>query len=85
MALISFRSDATVEDAASFGDETLRDALSRLNPRYERALALRYLAGLDTTEAAAAMGLANPVFSVVLSRATKALARELGRLEGERR
>ncbi len=64
-------------------DSELRVALGRLNPRYQRAISLRYMAGLDTTEAARAMGLTNAVFSVVLSRATKALRRELD--AGERR
>ena len=58
-------------------DVELRSALGRLNPRYERAISLRYLAGLDTTEAARAMGLTNAAFSVVLTRATRALRREL--------
>ena len=74
---------AGADDLASTGDETLRLALRRLNPRYERAISLRYLAGLDTTEAARAMGLTNPVFSVVLTRATKALRRELDSLGGD--
>ncbi len=55
----------------------LRLALCRLNPRYQRAISLRYLAGLDQDEAATAMGLAKPAFAVVLSRALKALRREV--------
>lgn len=55
----------------------LRAALDNLNPRYQRALALRYLAELDQAEAAAAMGLAKPAFAVLLHRATAALQREL--------
>lgn len=72
------------DDLASLEDATLREALGRLNSRYERALSLRHLAGLDTTEAARAMGLTNAAFSVVLTRATKALRRELERSRGER-
>lgn len=59
----------------------LRSALDELSERYQRAIALRYLADLDIAEAAAAMGLARPAFSVVLTRATAALRRELERGE----
>lgn len=84
MALMADAPAAPVEDLAQTEDDTLRQAMGRLNPRYERALALRYLAGLDTTEAARSMGLTNPVYSVVLSRATKALRTELDAIRGER-
>lgn len=57
----------------------LREALDRLHPRYQRAIALRYLAELGPDEAASAMELAKPAFAVVLSRALKALRRELER------
>ena len=60
----------------------LRLALDELPPRYQRAIALRYLADLDPTEAARAMGLAKPALAVVLTRALKALKRELDRLTG---
>lgn len=59
----------------------IRHALARLSPRYQRAIDLRYLADLDHEAAAKAMGLAKPAFAVVLSRALKALRRELGRIE----
>ena len=55
----------------------VRAALATLTARYQRAIDLRYLAGLDQAQAAKAMGLANPAFAVVLSRALKALRREL--------
>ena len=61
--------------------EELRRAMARLPPRYQRAIDLRYLADLDHGEAAKAMGLAKPAFAVVLSRALKALGRELARLD----
>lgn len=61
----------------------LRAALDSLNERYQRAISLRYLADLDTTAAAQAMGLARPAFSVVLSRAMAALRRELERSNGD--
>jgi len=66
-----------------FGEDIdrLRTALDVLNERYQRAIALRYLADLDTAEAASAMGLARPAFSVVLTRALAALRKELGRTE----
>lgn len=62
-------------------DDLLRQALACLNPRYQRAIDLRYLTELDHESAAKAMGLAKPAFAVVLSRALKALTRELARLE----
>lgn len=57
----------------------LRVALDRLHARYQRAVSLRYLSGLDQADAARAMGLSRPAFAVVLSRALKALRRELTR------
>ena len=59
------------------GREELRQALDQLNPRYQRALSLRFLADLDHAEAAQAMGLTRPAFAVVLSRALRALRRTL--------
>ncbi|MEM7321818.1 MAG: sigma-70 family RNA polymerase sigma factor [Actinomycetota bacterium] len=55
----------------------VRRALTGLSPRYQRAIDLRYLAGLDHGDAARAMGLAKPAFAVVLSRALKALRRAI--------
>ncbi len=71
------------DPAGSLGDDDaeLRLALDALNPRYQRAIALRYLADLDHGSAAAAMGLARPAFAVVLSRALAAMRRELSREE----
>ncbi|MEE9414701.1 MAG: sigma-70 family RNA polymerase sigma factor [Acidimicrobiales bacterium] len=67
-------------------DDALRRALNELNDRYQQAIALRYLAHLDTAEAARAMGLTKSAFSVVLTRATKALRRQLDNSEeGETR
>lgn len=59
----------------------LRHALDRLRPRYQRAVSLRYLADLDHDQAARAMGMTKPSFAVVLSRAMKALRRELDKIE----
>jgi len=82
MARLAPSDVAPVEDSAVVGEGTLRQALDQLNPRYQQAIALRHLAGLDVGEAAAAMGLAKPAFSVVLSRATAALRKQLDRIEG---
>ena len=62
----------------------LRPALDRLSPRYQKAISLRYLADLDHDQAAKAMGMAKPAFAVVLSRALKAMRRELENLATER-
>jgi RNA polymerase sigma-70 factor (ECF subfamily) len=73
---------ATVPDPADALD--LRDAttellaaMDRLNPRYQRALELRYFSGLTQSEAAAALGLSRATMAVVVHRATRALRRAL--------
>jgi RNA polymerase sigma-70 factor, ECF subfamily len=55
----------------------LREALSTLPDRYQEAISLRHLAGLDPAEAAAAMGCTKAVLAVTLHRATKALRRAI--------
>ena len=60
----------------------LRGALDQLNPRYQRALELRYLAGLRHEDAAHAFGSSKATFAVVLHRATSALRKQI---ESERR
>ena len=57
--------------------DRLRTALDQLNPRYQQAIALRYLADLEPDQAARAMGLTKPALAVVLSRALKALRKQL--------
>lgn len=52
-------------------------ALATLNPRYQRAVSLRYLAGLSHAEAAEAMGTTKPVMAVTLHRALRSLRRAL--------
>ena len=52
-------------------------ALSRIPPRYQRAISLRYLADLDNESAAEAMGISRSTMAVVLHRALRALRREL--------
>jgi RNA polymerase sigma-70 factor (ECF subfamily) len=59
--------------------DRVRAAVSRLNPRYQRALSLRYLAGLSHAEASTAMDVPKPVFAVLVHRAVGALRRELER------
>ncbi len=69
-------------NAISDDIEGLREALDSLNERYQRAIALRYLSDLNIADAANAMGLARPAFSVVLTRAVGALRKELERSDG---
>ena len=72
-------------DAADAGDlpgggenhGRLLAALATLNPRYQKAVSLRYLAGLSHAEAAEAMGTTKPVMAVTLHRALRALRRAL--------
>jgi RNA polymerase sigma-70 factor (ECF subfamily) len=52
-------------------------AMERLSPRYQQALALRYLSGLSADEAAAAMGTSKATMAVVVHRANRALRRAL--------
>ncbi len=61
----------------------VREALDRLNPRYQRVLSLRYLSGLGHEESARAMGVSMSLMSVLTHRATKALGRELEKLQRE--
>lgn len=68
--------DGVLDDTADGRDE-LRAAIAGLNPRYRRAISLRYLADLDHAEAARAMGLTRPAFAVVLSRALRSLRTSL--------
>ena len=63
----------------------VRAALDELNPRYQRALSLRHLAGLDHRDAARAMGLSPGVMAVLVHRATAALAKTMERLDDEAR
>lgn len=58
-------------------------AMSNLNPRYQEAISLRYLAGLSHEDAAEAMGSSKPVMAVTLSRALKALKKEIDRMGTE--
>ncbi|MFN0090798.1 MAG: RNA polymerase sigma factor [Acidimicrobiales bacterium] len=61
-------------------------ALDKLNPRYQQAISLRYLAGLSHDEAALAMGSSKPVMAVTLSRALRALRsamEKMGPMHGE--
>jgi RNA polymerase sigma factor (sigma-70 family) len=57
-------------------------AMDRLSPRYQRALELRYLAGLTPEEAAAALGTSKATMAVVVHRATRALRRALAEEDG---
>ena len=52
-------------------------ALATINPRYQRAISLRYFSGLSHAEAAEAMGTTKPVMAVTLHRALRALRRAL--------
>jgi len=52
-------------------------AMDRLTPRYQRALALRYLSGLTPDEAAAALGTSKATMAVVVHRASRALRKAL--------
>ena len=75
MHALSESSDDDPSDAVLSGAEAdrLRAAMDELNPRYQRAIALRYLAGLSNRDAAAAMGVSTVNMAVTLHRALGAL------------
>lgn len=58
---------------------TLLQAMNDLSPRYQEALSLRYLSGLTTDEAAAAMGTSKATLAVIVFRATHALRKVMTR------
>ena len=66
----------TPDPASRAGDIDLRNALARLKPEDRALIALRYVAGFDSTELARAMGMSP-------SGTRARLARLLGRLRSE--
>lgn len=52
-------------------------AMDELTPRYQQALALRYLSGLTPDEAARALGTSRATMAVVVHRAMRSLRRAL--------
>ena len=64
------------DPGARAGDIDLRNALARLKPEDRELIALRYVAGFDSTELARAMGMSP-------SGTRARLARLLGRLRSE--
>lgn len=85
VAMGALHSPAAVDDVERIeaGDDSARRmmaALGTLNPRYQEAISLRYLAGLSHEEAAEAMGATKPVMAVTLTRALKALKKAIERM-----
>jgi len=78
-AAMLLAADAPVDPAADDGPDldALRRGLGGLNPRYQQAVSLRYLAGLSPEEAAEAMGVSKATMAVILHRAMRALRRAL--------
>ena len=80
-AVARFQGEASRDPADEVGDRDdvaeLLDAMSRLSPRYQQALSLRYLAGLTPGEAAAALGTSKATMAVVVHRATRALRKAM--------
>ncbi len=75
------RDPADELDARHAVDE-LRTAMDTLSPRYQQALALRYLAGLTPDEAARALGTSKATMAVVVYRATRALRKAIEQEDG---
>lgn len=61
--------------------ERLERALSRVNPRYRRAVELRLLQERPRAECAEALGVSVATFDVVLHRALSALRKQMGERE----
>lgn len=57
--------------------QVVRGCIGRLRERHQRVIALRYLSGLSSAEAAKAMGIPKATLAVTLHRAIAALRREL--------
>jgi RNA polymerase sigma-70 factor (ECF subfamily) len=57
--------------------DEVRAAMNRLQPRYQQALSLRFLAGLSVEEAAQAMACSKPALSVTVHRAVAALRKAM--------
>ncbi len=55
----------------------VREGLSKLAPRYQRALSLRYLSGLSNEEAAEAFGVTRSTMAVIVHRSLKSLRKHL--------
>ena len=55
----------------------VREALSKLSPRYQRALSLRYLSGLTNEEAAEAFGVSRSTMAVIVHRSLKSMKKHL--------
>lgn len=81
LALRELADTRVLEAPAPEMDEAVRAAVGRLRPRYQEAITLRFLAGLSTEEAAAAMGCSRPTFAVVVHRALGALRQVLAEEE----
>ncbi len=63
----------------------VEDALSRINPRYAKAIRLRILEERPRDEVAAAMGVTPATFDVLLHRAIASLKKSLGEGSEEKR
>jgi RNA polymerase sigma-70 factor (ECF subfamily) len=75
--------DPADEVGARAAVDELLAAMDELSPRYQQALALRYLSGLTPDEAAKALGTSKATMAVVVHRAMRALRRTLA--QGEER
>jgi RNA polymerase sigma-70 factor (ECF subfamily) len=80
-AAVRLAAEAPRDPADEVGErhavDAMLTAMDRLSPRYQQALALRYLSGLGPDEAAAAMGTSKATMAVIVFRATRALRRAM--------
>jgi RNA polymerase sigma-70 factor (ECF subfamily) len=73
--------EAPIEATVETDLAALRSALATLRPRYQEVITMRYLSGLSTDDAAAALGCSPKTLAVVLHRAVRALRRAMADLE----
>ena len=62
---------------AGMNNALVRLALSKLTPRYQKALSLRYLSGLTNEEVADAFGVSRSTMAVIVHRALKSLRKHI--------
>ena len=88
LAMGALHNPSAVDDVDHIEDgnnkaHRIRAALATLNPRYQEAIQLRYLAELSHEAAAEAMGVSKPVMAVTLTRAKKALKKAMDTMGNE--
>lgn len=84
MANMIGRAEEPDEAALVSESQTIvREALTKLAPRYQKALSLRYLSGLSNEEAADAFGVSRSTMAVIVHRSLKSLKKHLDGIDSD--